>query len=181
MCHFITMVAPEGTEKELLKGILRKHNRGFGIIENKHVSKALKSGEIYFHTVDNFCDCGTALGFIRNDNAIKDRLSKVIAREKAKKVRQGWSNAKIDRWYQDKLKNKEKKHKEPCGDPDGWSETLADLKAAANLAYVGIMLHFYSGDLDSEHIELTRKSIPLDDQLEDYLWQMSEDELLIVS
>ncbi len=64
MCHFITMVVPANTDMGLLKVALKKVHRSVYIVENLHVKKHLKSGELYFCALLGYCDCRTALGSI---------------------------------------------------------------------------------------------------------------------
>ena len=182
------MVVPAKTDVESLKRTLREHGRGFVKVANRHIDKVLRRGEIYFAPISKYCDCGTALGML-HESKLKPRQfdhERHIERLRRKK----WSEAKIQRWLDQKKDAAERiptaalsilAHIEKGdADPDGWVALIRDLKSKVGIPYAGILLHFYSGDL-SERIDARREKVQLDETLPDVLYRMSEDVIYVVS
>ena len=181
MCHFVTMVLPPDADIESVQQVLGRYGRGFELLQNKHVGKLLKPREVYCLPTPKHCDCGTELG---SAPALSAGLAD-ISRDIAKKRRKGWSETKIARWLeqkQDHQQAKKERSKElggPGADLEDWLGIIRDLRADAGLAYLGIMLHWYTGPL-SERIDATRAEFDHDDDMASGLRHIEEDVLYIV-
>src|SRR5687768_8778719 len=105
MCHYITATLPQSVDTDSVAPIFRSHKFAFDLISNPHVSAQLEAGDLYLLTTTGHCDCGTALGSL-NVRGPQDDLSH--ERELKKFRKQGWSEAKIARWIQQKENTKEK-------------------------------------------------------------------------
>ena len=181
MCHFVTMVAPEGVDEGALKSMLKQHQRGFTPIENRFVQGCLKQGELYFLPTPKHCDCGTMLGASRRLQMGTERDDVQLGNELAKRRRKGWSEAKIGRWLEDARKTKEKGLKlDSAVGPETWPELLEAALKELKLPYIGILLHMYSGGLEAEPKVVARKKFRLGDDLRRRLYEMKEDVLYIV-
>lgn len=184
MCHFVTMVLPPKADIDQVKQVLGRYRRGFEIVENRHVARVLEPREVYFHPSSKQCDCGTALGSMSREPDGPNAAD--LAREIEKRERKGWNAGKIARWREQLEKNRRTKTEQAqsqidsAGEPDDWLNIVRDLRADARLPYVGLLLHFYGGAL-SEHIDTTRKALPLDDRAAAALYRMDEDTLYILS
>src|SRR2546423_1121795 len=99
MCHYITATLPHNINPDSVAPTFDSHKLGFELISNPHVSKQLESGDWYILTTRGQCDCGTSLGSLSRPEA-----NKVISydRELKKFRKQGWSEAKIERWLEQK-------------------------------------------------------------------------------
>jgi hypothetical protein len=82
-----------------------------------------------------------------------------------KKFRQqGWSEAKIQRWLEQKEQNKERHRREDealasGGGPelDRWIEFLNDLIGFGHAPRIGLLLHWYGGTIEGERIKIKRR------------------------
>jgi len=55
---------------------------------------------------------------------------------------------------------------------------IGEVLQSTNAEYIGLLLHFYSGDLDGEQIAISRvETVPFSDLSEDRLRAISEDVL----
>ena len=97
MCHYITASLPHYVDTDSIAPIFESHKLGFDLISNPHVSAQLEAGDLYLLTTRAHCDCGTALGSL-NVSTARDDLS--YERELKKFRKQGWSEAKINRWLE---------------------------------------------------------------------------------
>lgn len=181
MCHFITMVAPANTDMDLLKVALKKVHRSVYLVENRHVKKHMKAGELYFCALPGYCDCGTALGSILEQPAETVDLRTAWSKEINKFRRKGWSETKIERWLKDLEKTNAKKEPHECADgPDEWPGLIRALLKDYGLPYVGILLHMYSGGFDTSPKDIKRVAFDLGEDLGPRLYRMKEDVLYIV-
>lgn len=181
MCHFITMVAPKDTDMGLLRSELKKHHREVLVVENRHVNKHLKAGELYFCAAPKFCDCGTALGRDNIKGYKKESQQKKLDKSVSRFRRIGWSEAKIERWLRDSNQAIEKNTPDgPDGTTSEWSALIKSLLEQHKLRYVGILLHMYSGNFENSPKSISRKNIKNSEGLNDKLLTMNEDVLYII-
>ena len=179
------MVVPSDASLTECEAILSGFHRSVEKLSNPHVEKVLKPGEVYFHPAGKGCDCGTALGSLRHGD--EGRVDKATLDGFRKK---GWSETKISRWLaeRDKVRNREKRIQAQrelaaqihANDPDGWCAIIGALQDTLNLQYVGVLLHWYGGSMNSEKLEVERCSVPLDENLGNALYHMEEDKLYVV-
>jgi hypothetical protein len=104
--------------------------------------------------------------------------------------KKGWSETKVQRWLEQQQAVYEREARmetarNACAegsDPDGWSAILTELITEARLPYVGLLLHWYSGGLNSERIHLSgRVCVAIDSELGATLYRMEEDTLYQVT
>ena len=173
MCHFITTTLPAGLPSEAVETIARNHGRNWLAMSNKYVARYLDEGEQYFYTTQGHCDCGTSLGSSRVGEKDESKLSKQL--EKLR--REGWSETKIERWLNDKEKARLNRPK--TGDDAAiWVALIGEVLGSTDAKYVGLLLHFYSGDLNDEQIAISRvEDVPLLELTEDRLGAIREDVL----
>ncbi len=177
MCYYIALVV-RGSDAATIDGVLRRHGRQAKPINNASVSGALVPGEAQFLTTVGHCDCGTALAPTVIDRA--ERRTEQIA----KLAKKGWSQAKIDRWLSDRVKADdradERRHANTPDSIDLWSRIIADLLATPGVQHAGVLLHFYSGDVEDEVLEPIRETVPIRD-FEARLANIREDQLLMAA
>ena len=177
MCYYISLVV-RGSDAATIDRVLRRHGRQAKPISNTSIGDALGPGEAQFLTTVGHCDCGTALA-----PRVIDRASK-RAQQAAKQVKKGWSQAKIDRWLRDRVKAddraEERRHNNTPDSVEFWSRIIGDLLATPGVQQAGLLLHFYSGDVEDELIEPLRETVPIRD-FDARLKDMSEDQLLMAT
>lgn len=102
----------------------------------------------------------------------------------AKLAKKGWSQAKIDRWLSDRVKADdradERRHVNTTDSVDLWSRIISDLLATPGVQHAGLLLHFYSGDVEDEVIEPIRETVPGRD-FKARLANIREDQLLMAA
>ena len=181
MCYFITTTLPTGSDIEAAASIARQYGRIWEPLNNPFIAPQLDPGEEHFTTTSSHCDCGTKIGLCtrpaagRNERAAERKISRL--RHK------GWSNAKIERWLSEKRateKRREKKGLEVSGVTliEAWEDLLRTLVTQLPIAYVGLLLHWYYGDLQSERINILRRvSVPVSNLNPTFLLEIEEDVL----
>ena len=179
MCHYITVSLSQTADADSVAPIFRSHQLGFHVISNPHVSAQLEAGDLYILT-SKVCDCGTALGSL-NALAPHDDLS---YEPQLKKFRnQGWSEARINRWLEQKEQTKEKHLREAETRDKGsthelnhWIRLITDVLQSGYARKIGLLLHMYHGGIESERITiLRREKVKLAGLTPELLMRMKED------
>lgn len=172
MCHFITLIAPTG-DQAALEAVMAGHGRRARPVANASVARLLLPGERQYLTFRAHCDCGTALGWPREerDAAAADEF----AREEARLRRRGWSEAKVARAIEDRKRTLAKPPRRPLDSHRLWATILTDLFERLELPRLGLLVHSYRGDLNEEEIEAVRREVPREMPLLSAIEEMGED------
>ena len=183
MCHYVSLILSDPAKERAYTDVLASHKRRLTRYENRSLAAHLKSDEFLAYPAGKYCDCGTELG------SIKGPLVGRIARSDIEKLsRKGWTETKIQRWIEQKKKveaRNERVHQvkrqyleSGNADPDGWIGAVSKMLDVANASYVGLLLHWYSGSLESERIPLKgRQNVSIGDGASQALFAMNEDEI----
>ena len=179
MCHYITAVLPKAAEHQALDAIARKHGRQFRPLSNPGVEEFIQPTEAYFLTTLGHCDCGTPLG-TRSRSSGKRKPLDLAAQEKQLRQK-GWSEARISR----SLSQKREKlfeanlvsEKETKKSTVAWHSLLTEVISSGKTPYVCLLLHFYSGSLQSRIEVSERIATRLSSDTADFLGMMREDVL----
>jgi hypothetical protein len=159
MCHYITAVLPETVDIDKHRDLFKHYDRDFQPQENKWIEAKIDESARYYSTTKHRCDCGTVIGISnrgRPDNDLESKIEKEIVKLK----RKGWSNNKIKRWREEKLKaaanridflNRVEEAYEELAQE--WVDFINAFFDQAEAGYIGLLLHMYSGQL-SGRIEL---------------------------
>ena len=180
MCHYITVTLPQNVDADSVALIFESYKLGFELISNPHVSAKLEPGDLYLLTTRGHCDCGTALGTL-NGSAARDDLS--YERELKKFRKQGWSEAKINRWLEQKEQTKEKHLREDEAlakgstlELDQWVRLITDVLTSGYARRIGLLLHMYHGGIENERIGILRRDkVKLADLTTELLIRIEED------
>lgn len=180
MCHYLTASLPHSVDTDSVAPIFELHKLGFDLISNPHVSAQLEAGDLYLLTTRGHCDCGTALGSL-NLSAARDDLS--YERQLKKFRKQGWSETKINRWLEQKEHTKEKHRREDEAQAKGsteelnqWVRLITDVLTSGYARRIGLLLHKYSGSIESERIGILRRDeVKLADLTPELLMRIKED------
>lgn len=180
MCFFISIIV-RGGEAEAIDAALRRHGRRAKPFDNASVRNALHPDENHFLTTVGHCDCGTVLSPTEHTSG---RLNGRKLKDVAKLKKKGWSATKIERWVADRTKADERAEEyNQINAPDSidlWIQAIDDVMSVAGVDQAGILLHFYSGTLEDEVIQLTRKRVSVRD-FAIGLREIKEDQLLIAT
>jgi hypothetical protein len=182
MCHYITATIAHKHEIESVALIFELYGFGFELISNPHVAQQIGPQGCYILTSGKYCDCGTALGSLNNrvqDKAVDSE------RQVVKFRKQGWSEAKIKRWLEQKEQTKERHLREvkalaKGGSPelDRWITLLKELINVRQIPMVGLLLHWYHAGVESEQIKIQRRErLGLSEVTAERLMKIEEDVL----
>ena len=182
MCHYITATLPKGADLDELVTVFDQFKLGFEVIHNPHLESQFPAGEHYILTTRNQCDCGTALGSLHSN---ADGRLPTYERDLQKFRKQGWSEAKIKRWVQEKelaRENAEIKSQTVTGYEISqvayWVDFLTTALKLGHTSRIGLLLHWYKGSLTNERIKLKNiVTTSVSEITPDYLLQIEEDTL----
>ncbi|HKR01256.1 MAG TPA: hypothetical protein VJT09_11315 [Pyrinomonadaceae bacterium] len=182
MCYFVTATLPYNVKVESVASVFESHTLGFELISNPHVSAQVEPGDLYVLTTRGYCDCDTALGLLNP----RDNFESVSYERELKKFRkQGWSEAKIQRWLEEKEQAKERymsvaRQRAEATAPEAgpWVDFIAGLLRSGYTPRIGLLLHMYSGSVSGERVNiLGREKVGLRDLNSERLLRMKEDVL----
>lgn len=168
MCDYITAILAAGTDLDGLEPILKRHHLDFSLIPNENVTSQLKPGESYHHATRSVCDCGTALGSLAASGETRGDSDRALSRKVRKLESKGWSRSKIDRWIAQKNWTEAKRertayHQEQwtrehyTADAERWLAILNEMLNSGKTRAVGLLIHWYSGRLESERIHIKKR------------------------
>lgn len=169
MCDFITGILAGSFELDKVKILADPFSIVLIPIENRSVAKFLKPGEFYFYMTKGPCACGTDLcGYKEEVQSIEKAFSHLDQKEK-KYRKKGWGNAKIERWRSQQILHRRSGDEPlkvyPGADCIRFTEFFKTLFEKTKVSKVGLLLHFYSGGLSSEKIDLKGRKVFQREQL----------------
>jgi len=186
MCYYITAALPPDSNVDTVRKIAASHHLRWEPVSNSTVLRQLGKGYSYYYTTWGMCDCSTELGcHLRLEQGDK----KVDPEKKIKKFRkEGWSEAKIARWLSDQeaVTSRRQLHREAQKKIEGpevkrWIEFAGEVLTGRQAKSLGVLLHFYSGSIDSERIHFAEhKHIELAALTKDVLYTLPDDVFLEV-
>jgi hypothetical protein len=170
MCYFIT-VAVDGKHESTLKQKLRS---SFTLLpsENPSIASYLKPQDISFLITNGMCACDLFAKSHLIENS-EEKLRQKYSKPKYKKL--GWTEAKIERAITDSLS---KPSKDFSGLREDLRWSLCDLVSETKRAV--IMIHFYSGNVETEEVPITEKKIVTCEDLQNNDESVEEDALIEV-
>ncbi|HWT00149.1 MAG TPA: hypothetical protein VN256_07870 [Pyrinomonadaceae bacterium] len=182
MCLYVTATLPYNVKVESVASVFESHALGFRLISNPQVSAQIEPGDLYVLTTRGYCDCDTALGSL-NPRDIYESVS--YERELKKFRKQGWGEAKIQRWLEEKEQAKERymreaRHRAEASATEAgpWVDFIASLLGSGYAPRIGLLLHMYGGSFGGERIDiLGREKVSLRDLNSERLMRMREDVL----
>ena len=156
MCYFITIAVDEKHESTL-KHKLRSSFR-LSRSENLSIKARLQPQDVSFVITDGMCACDLfSQPQVSGGENKEEKLRRKYAKPKYKKL--GWTEAKIERAIADSLSK-------PAGK---FSGLRADLRwqlcdLVAEVGRVSIVVHFYSGDTETDDVPIgLKKTISCED------------------
>ncbi|MCA9407946.1 MAG: hypothetical protein H6755_06380 [Candidatus Omnitrophica bacterium] len=188
MCHIITAVLPKKVEKNSVQSILNEYEMSFDPINNSFVKNQMSDDMQYLLATQGMCNCGTAIGSNKYSDNFDDEIKKEIKKLKKK----GWSDSKMERWKADKIKSHDKVgvdnarysgFKKLIGGNEltHWISFFNAMINEGKTDYVGILLHWYTGGLEDEEVEIADIiKTNLNRVNEDFLKNVKEDSLYLI-
>jgi hypothetical protein len=147
-------------------------------VSNPSVASILEPGEVQFLTTVGHCDCATVL-VGRSAAQDTDGHPKQIE----KLAKKAWSSSKIERWLRDRetadVRAHARRNAQSTDSVALWTSLIQDLFAIRSVRLVGLLLHNYSSDVDTEAFETSRASVRMDD-FAARLLEIHDGELLMV-
>lgn len=144
MCHFIKLVLPAQADVPALRDIVKRHGRVLEPISEPRVDRELPPGDKAYLTTIR-CDCGTGLA-----NRKSKRREHDEDREVVRLRREGWSEAKIQRWCEQRgeavTRKAEAKAKSREHEVEEWRALLSDL-LETKVDHVGVLVHWVTDDV----------------------------------
>lgn len=177
MCHYITAVLPTTDSDAGLGGLVEKHRLLFERVSNDSVSAQLRPGERQLRATGHMCDCGTGLGAGRRAPAESD-----LDRRVAKLQKKGWGEAKIARWLDQQESNEHSRARKRAArsetpTAEEWHRFLVEVLGSGGVEWVGLLLHWYSGDLSEEQVRFARQPVSFSELSPQLLLDLKEDVL----
>lgn len=182
MCWHITAILPHTVDLKAAASVFESHKLGFELISNPHVAAQIDPQAWHVLTTRKHCDCGTALGSLArratDTDSNHDRMLKKFRK-------QGWSEAKIKRWLEQKEQTRERHQREDEAleqgssyEVDRWIKFLNDLVGGKVAQKCGLLLHAYHPRIEGERIKIQRKeSMKLSDVKAERLMRIEDDVL----
>ncbi|MEM7370895.1 MAG: hypothetical protein AAF587_19930 [Bacteroidota bacterium] len=182
MCHYITAILPAHADLQAINAIGKSYGVSFSTLGNEHIERQLQSDQQYLWKESKFCDCGTSFGaFACYQHTHPDTSLKDIKKLRKK----GWSEAKIQKWLDNKARSKQKNERSEEWskktyeqDARVWIQFLTDLASENICGYLGLLFHWYRGGIESERIDIVQTHETGIDQLnEDAIFHFLEDHI----
>jgi hypothetical protein len=168
MCTYIMVVVPSGTDEEKAREVFKRHGLRFNVFKDSPpaVRKDMCA------TTCKHCDCGTALG---NERAAL-MASPDPEAEIPKLRKKGWSQAKIQRWLEDKARRPDRRVERNELELAQWMALIPDVLESDVVNRIGVFVHFYNERFGADIIR-RKERIPLDRLSPDLLVSMADDTL----
>lgn len=161
VCHYLTAALPEGVDLPALAPILKTHRQTLTPLSNPWVEAQLPAALAYSSACGKHCDCGTAVGWLAQQDPLEPGADATRLR------RRGWSDARVQRWLEEKGRAHEKRFRDregstPHDEAEAWAAFIRALLIGGRLNCFGLLLHWYSGSPETERFRLrdTRTASP---------------------
>jgi hypothetical protein len=149
MCYFITATLPPGADVAAVRALVAPEGSSWSALSNPFVQGQLPKGWGYYCITGSLCDCRSAL--VRGD-AARGKTLRLPRRAAA------WSEAKRNRWLEQRGLLVEGRESAARGDVVAWHEYLKRVLRAAGTPPVGVLIHFYRAGIENEDITIARRS-----------------------
>src|SRR5262245_49618334 len=149
MCYFITATLPSGADLAAVRAVVGPEGSRWTALSNRHVQAQLPKGWGYYGVTGSVCDCQSAL--VRGDAARGKRLK--LPRHAA-----SWSQAKRNRWLEQRGLLIDGREAAVRGDLVAWYEYLKRVLRAGGKPPVGLLIHFYRAGVENDDITVARRS-----------------------
>jgi hypothetical protein len=168
MCEYITATLPAEADRGALTPVVKRHHLAFTPIPNETVIAQLDLGETYHRVTRSTCDCGTGLGSLAAAADAQAESDRALPRKVRELQSKGWSKTKIDRWLAQHDETRLKRERTAAhheqwareqytAGAEHWLTILREVLESGKTPSVGLLIHWYSGGLESERIEIQKR------------------------
>jgi hypothetical protein len=191
MCHIISGAIPRNVQQDSIQNIVEEFSMNFSPLDNQHITRQIPNDMSYVLATHGFCNCGTALGSLNRE---KDTTREHLPLEIRELKKKGWSNTKIERWKKDKLKAEDNRttrtqtggaagfdHFQGANELTHWILFLNKMLSEGKYKSIGLLLHWYSGDISTEKFSLKIVKAPIKHVDENFLKKIAEDTFYLFS
>lgn len=179
MCHYITAVLPTAADHRDLDAVARGYGRQFLPVSNPSIASQIGRDEAYFMTTTEHCDCGTPLGAL----AAGAGRAPDWPEQEQRLLRKGWSKAKAARAIAQRQASLrasvEGSAEAQLQAMSSWLDFIRAIVGSGKTSYLGLLLHMYSGSIESRIDLLGRETVHLSELSGDRLGRMREDVLYV--
>jgi hypothetical protein len=185
MCHYITATMSPNGDESAVRRLAKVSLLKWEPVDSPGVMQQLRVGERYYLTTRGGCDCGTEIGLSIRIAQSLPPVNPDFSRAVRKFKKKGWSVSKIDRWIVQAKEDAARKHSEatarlagPHLELERWIRFVSEVLTGNHADWIGILLHWYGGNLATEAIAAgNRRWLPLAELNQDYLLNAEEDVL----
>lgn len=177
MCQFNLAIVDSDSEDLKLKKVFEENNLHFSVIQIKNFEAQPGLSYKIVFTTRNLCDCGSAIGSGTLINSINKKLESEIKKLRKKK----WSEIKIKRFIESKIKADSSKRMEANEELEKWNNTIKVCLSNKLTKRFGILIHYFSESHSEEkfdNIKITKKR--LSDLKLDELKRIEKDNILLI-
>lgn len=179
MCQYITAVLPISAAYDELDALARRYGRQLLPLSNPSIEAQIGRDERYFLTTLGHCDCGAPLGGLIRGKAHTPDWSA----QEQRFLKKGWSTAKafraIAQKQEDFQKSADASAETNLQAMSAWLDFIEAVLGSGKTSYLGLMLHMYSGSIQS-HIDLAGREFVRSAELGvETLGRMKEDVLYV--
>lgn len=171
MCTYIVVVLPKSADLAEIRRIFAAGKFGFELVPVPHALHAVAPDDVLVLPSGGNCDCGTPLGSLTRSSH-NSPLRWDIHIEKLRK--KGWSEAKIERWKQQK---KQKGHRsgEAVGVPTplSWINLVTEVLNSGYTLRLGLLLLWSNLQYDSNR-GMRQERMPVGDLSVEQLLRLDE-------
>ncbi len=179
MCHYITAVLPKTADHRELDAIARTHGRQFRPLSNPSIEAQIGTDEAYFMTTLGHCDCGTPLGSL----AYRAARTPDWPAQEQRLLKKGWSKTKVARALAQKedyfRASADASAKSNLEAVTSWLNLISAVLDSSKATHLGLLLHMYSGSVESRIDLAGRETVRGAILTEDFLGNMKEDVLYV--
>lgn len=170
MCQYVNVVLPKNAKVDKIKPLFAKHGLGYHPFKNVFVLQQLKKDVQLINTTSKQCDCGSVIGSDANGSS-RSALPKDIERLEHK----GWSETKINNWIANKTKT-DNQGKEHDAERHKWISFLREITRENNIGAIGLYIHWYDNDINTEEITFkSKEKISLSELVDNTLDKLNYD------
>lgn len=180
MCTFVTALLPRSADLARIRSAVGPATEVLRPIVNPSVERYVGADGAYYRAYEGMCDCGVALGRAAHDTS-SGKPPEVQVRALRRK---GWSEAKVQRWLEEKSDAAARKAAERQARADHdlarWYRLLAATVGSGASPWVALLIHEYNGGLETDDIDIRRREeVPLSRVDDDTLQNMQQDVLYV--
>lgn len=171
MCYFLTTYLRSDSKLNSVREIADHFQIDWEPIDNASIREQIDRSITQYVTTKGICQC-----YLAPTGQWDRTLDKELDLEKdiKKHHQKGWSNNKIQRWVKEKEKTRESKldsMKTSGLDGNNWLIFIREVIGTGSAYSIGMLFHFYSGDLDAESINLKVQTTHKIDKIDGWFLQ----------